>query len=62
MGTATILGICSIFIAFALFGACFWAVVKKKPVGLAVTLGILAFIFMTILPVSLAVFFAAPNP
>ncbi len=35
---------------------------KKKPVGLAVTLGILAFIFMTILPVSLAVFFAAPNP
>ena len=34
---------------------------QKKPVGLAVGLGIAAFIFMTIVPVSLAVFFAAPN-
>lgn len=57
----TILGICSIFIAFGLFTACYWTVVKNKPAALSVGLGLAAFIFMTFVPVFLAVFVAAPN-
>ena len=61
MGTATILGICSIFIGFGLFAGCFFTVVKKKPMSLSVGLGLAAFIFITFVPVFLAVFIAAPN-
>lgn len=61
MGTTTILGICSIIVAFFLFTACFLTVMKKKPMALSVGLGLLAFIFMTFVPVFLAVFVAAPN-
>ena len=61
MGTTTIIGICSIAVAFILFGVCYWTVVKNKPVALSVALGFIAFIFMTFVPVFLAVFIAAPN-
>lgn len=57
----TILGICSILVAFGLFTACYWTVVKNKPAALSVALGLAAFIFMTFVPVFLAVFVAAPN-
>jgi len=35
--------------------------VKNKPAALSVGLGLAAFIFMTFVPVFLAVFVAAPN-
>lgn len=61
MGATTILGICSIGLAFLLFVGCYWTVVNDKPVALSVGLGLAAFIFMTFVPVFLAVFVAAPN-
>lgn len=61
MGTATVLGICSIVLAFLLFTACYWTVVNKKPAALSVGLGLAAFIFMTFVPVFLAIFVVAPN-
>lgn len=61
MGATTILGICSIVLAFGLFVACYWTVVNNKPAALSVGLGLAAFIFMTFVPVFLAVFVAAPN-
>ena len=61
MGATTILGICSIVLAFFLFVACYWSVVNEKPAALSVGLGLTAFIFMTFVPVFLAVFVAAPN-
>lgn len=61
MGITTILGICSIVLAFLLFVACYWTVVNNKPPALSVGLGLATFIFMTFVPVFLAVFVAAPN-
>ena len=61
MGAATIAGIGSIFLGFCLFGACYWSVVSKKPMAASVALGALAFIFITFVPVFLAVFVAAPS-
>lgn len=62
MGPTTIAGIVSILIGFGLFAGCFYSVVKRKPLALSVGLGLAAFMFMTFLPVFLAVFVAAPNP
>ncbi|QYH19060.1 hypothetical protein JKI95_07175 [Corynebacterium aquatimens] len=61
MGTTTILGIASIFIGFALFAACFMATLKGRK-QLAIGLGVAAFVFMTFVPVGLALFGAVPNP
>ncbi|MDY5785464.1 MULTISPECIES: hypothetical protein [unclassified Corynebacterium] len=59
---ATGVGIASIVVGFVLIGAAFLAVNKGERTGLAVALGIAAFIFITIIPVFLAVFIAVPNP
>lgn len=61
MTAGTIAGIISIFIAFALFSGSFYATVKGSK-RLAIVLGAVAFVFMTIIPVSLALFVAVPNP
>ncbi|WP_342318650.1 hypothetical protein [Corynebacterium mayonis] len=62
MDTATIVGIVSVVIGFALFGLAFWVTAKLRKISLAVGLGIAAFLFITVIPVSLAVFVAVPNP
>ncbi len=61
LNLTTILGIISIFISFILFGAAFYSVMKKRPWKVPITLGVLAFLFMTLIPVSLAIFFAVPE-
>lgn len=61
MTAGTIAGIISIFIAFALFSCSFYAATKGNK-RLALILGAVAFLFMTVIPVSLAVFVAVPNP
>ncbi|MCP1388676.1 hypothetical protein M5J20_10870 [Corynebacterium sp. TA-R-1] len=61
IGTTTILGIVSIFIGFALFAGAFMATLKGRK-GLAVGLGATAFVFITFIPVGLALFGAVPNP
>lgn len=61
MGTATILGIASIFIGFALFAASFISAtkgLKRQAIGF----GVAAFLFITLIPVSLALLVAVPNP
>lgn len=62
MGTATVVGIGSIAIGFCLIGAAFWAMAKLKRPMLALGFGLAAFLFITIIPVFLAVFVAAPGP
>lgn len=57
----TMLGIASIAVGFVAIAAAFLAVMRKKPVWIPVTLGIVALIFVTVLPVILAIFFAAPT-
>lgn len=61
LNATTIAGIASILVSFALFMGAFYATTKKHT-KLAVSLGIAAFVFMTLIPVSLAVFGAAANP
>ena len=62
MGTATVVGIGSIAIGFCLIGAAFWAMAKMHRPVLALGFGLAAFLFITIIPVFLAVFVAAPGP
>ncbi|MDK8306695.1 hypothetical protein QP866_10200 [Corynebacterium imitans] len=62
MGTATVVGIGSIAIGFCLIAAAFWAMAKMQRPMLALGFGIAAFVFITIIPVFLAVFVAAPGP
>ncbi len=54
-------GIASILVAFCLFASSFYMATKgrTKP---AIIFGIVAFLFMTVIPVSLALFGAVPNP
>lgn len=61
LNTTTIVGIVSILVAFALFMAAFYFTTKKRTT-LAIALGIAAFLFMTLIPVCLAIFRAASNP
>lgn len=58
----TMLGIASIVIGFVCIAAAFVAVMRKKPVWVPVTLGITSLIFVTAVPVTLAIFFAAQTP
>lgn len=62
MNAATIVGIASIVIGFALIGASFLATTRKRNIPLAVGLGLAAFLFITVIPVFIAVFIAVPNP
>jgi len=59
--TATIVGIVSIVIGFALIAASFLATTRKHNIPLALGLGLAAFIFITVIPVFIAVFIAAPG-
>ncbi|OEY04761.1 hypothetical protein [Corynebacterium sp. Marseille-P4321] len=61
MTAGTVAGIISIVIAFALFSGAFFATMRGKK-RLAIGLGVTAFLFMTLIPVSLALFVAVPNP
>ena len=61
LNATTIAGIVSIAVAFILFLGAFYFTTQKRTT-LAITLGITAFLFMTVIPVCLAVFGAAPNP
>lgn len=61
MTTATVLGIVSILIAFALFSVSFYMATKRRKKE-SIIFGIVAFVFMTLIPVSLALFVAVPNP
>ncbi|AGS35942.1 hypothetical protein B841_12350 [Corynebacterium maris DSM 45190] len=58
----TMLGIASIVIGFFCIATAFVAVMRKKPVWIPVTLGITSLIFVTVVPVTLAIFFAAQTP
>lgn len=61
MNATVMFGIASILVAFCLFATSFYMTTKgrKKP---AIVFGVVAFLFMTIIPVSLALFGAVPNP
>lgn len=61
LNATTIAGIVSILVAFALFMAAFYFTTKKRTT-LAIGLGIAALIFMTLIPVCLAIFGAAAHP
>lgn len=61
MGATTVAGIASIFIAFALFITSFYMATKQNKRA-AIILGVVAFLFMTLIPVGLALFGAVPNP
>ena len=61
MTTATIVGIVSIVIGFALIAASFLATTRKRNIPLALGFGLAAFIFITVIPVFIAVFIAAPG-
>lgn len=58
MSTVTVLGIASIIIGFLCIAAAFHTFMKKYPTVWPVAFGIGAFIFVTVIPVFLAVFFA----
>ncbi|WJY69054.1 hypothetical protein [Corynebacterium auris] len=62
MNTATIVGIASIVVGFVLIAASFYVTARRRHVPLAVGLGVAAFLFVTVIPVFIAVFIAAPNP
>ncbi|HZK31942.1 MAG TPA: hypothetical protein VFC72_03420 [Corynebacterium sp.] len=55
----TVLGILSIILGFVCIATAFVAVMRKKPVWIPVVAGIAALLFVTVVPVTLAVFFAA---
>ncbi len=61
MNATTILGIVSIVVAFVLFSTSFYMAVKGRKRA-SIGFGLTAFIFMTVIPVSLALFAAVPNP
>ncbi|WJY98545.1 hypothetical protein [Corynebacterium fournieri] len=61
MNATTILGIASIVVAFVLFSTSFYFAVKGRKRA-SLSMGLLAFVFMTVIPVSLALFSAVPNP
>ena len=61
MNATTILGIVSIVVAFALFSSSFYMAVQGRKRA-SIGFGLTAFVFMTVIPVSLALFSAVPNP
>ena len=61
MNATTMLGIASIVVAFFLFSASFYCAVKGRKRA-SIGFGLVAFLFMTVIPVSLALFSAVPNP
>ena len=58
MNSVTILGIASIVIGFLCIAAAFYSFMTKRPVAWSVGFGLAAFVFVTVIPVILAVFFA----
>lgn len=54
----TILGIVSIVIGFLCIAGSYVTVMKKRSRALAIVLGLLALLFVTVVPVTLAVFWA----
>ena len=58
MTTTTVIGIGSIFIGFLCIAAAFYSFMTKRPVAWSVGFGLAAFVFVTVIPVFLAVFFA----
>ena len=60
LNDVTITAIISIFTSFTLFMGAFYSAMKGRKRA-AIGLGVAAFVFMTLIPVMLAVFGAAPN-
>lgn len=58
MTTTTVIGIISIVIGFLCIAAAFYTFMKKKPTVWPLGFGLAAFVFVTVIPVFLAVFFA----
>ncbi|AWB82833.1 hypothetical protein C3B44_11240 [Corynebacterium yudongzhengii] len=54
----TIAGIVSIVLGFFCFASAYLSVMKKKPAKLSWIFGIAGALFVTVIPVTLAVFFA----
>lgn len=50
----------SVMIGFAAIGASFWVVMSGRSRRLAVLLGITAFLFVTVIPVGLALWVSSP--
>ncbi|MCO6394576.1 MULTISPECIES: hypothetical protein [Corynebacterium] len=61
MGSATVTGIASIAVGFGFIAAAFVAT-NRQEIPRAVGYGLAAFVFITVIPVILAVFVAVPNP
>lgn len=61
MNATTVLGVASIVVAFVLFSTSFYMAVKGRKRA-SIGFGLTAFVFMTVIPVSLALFAAVPNP
>ena len=61
MGMSMYLGMGSIVIGFLFFGAAFYSFHAQKPKATIITLFCIAIVFMTIIPVTLAVGWASLN-
>lgn len=57
--TVTIIGIASITLGFLCVLGAYWSFMRNKPRWVPLVLGLFAFVCLTIIPVTGAVFFAA---
>lgn len=61
MNGIVILGVISIIIGLSCIGAAYWAIHRKPTRRPAVVLGLVALLFLTVIPTVLAIFFATTN-
>ena len=61
MNVIVILGVISIIIGLSCIGAAYWAIDRKPTRRPAVVLGLVALLFLTVIPTVLAIFFATTN-
>lgn len=55
----TIIGIVSIFLGFVCVLTAYWTFMRNKPRWVPLLLGLGAFVFLTVIPTTCAVFYAA---
>ncbi|MBZ8177215.1 hypothetical protein GP475_12005 [Corynebacterium poyangense] len=61
MNTLTFLTMCSVFLGFLCIMAAFWGFMRSKPKKLLIALGLAALVFVTIIPVIIALTISAPK-
>ena len=61
MNAIVIIGVISIVIGLGCIGAAYWAIHRKPTRRPAVVLGLIALLFLTVIPTMLAVSFATTN-